>query len=208
MAFIGKAKGAVSKWVWTEEEEQWLIENFPYQLNKDLSKHLGLCETSIYYKAKSLGLTKDVEFMAKARKELAAKAAITCRYNGAYDKRKEQDCGRFLRKYHEEHGWAFTGEKERLRRERVSKGLKKAVAVDKARLHFGLEQRTGRRLDRQPQKRYQQRQTLRRLGYIIDYGSTTAYYTDQTQRSKIMEGRKMGDRHFIHWDFKPITEKV
>lgn len=45
--------------MWTQEELDYLVENYPTMLNADIARHLGRSKASVVNKASKLGLKKD-----------------------------------------------------------------------------------------------------------------------------------------------------
>ena len=79
---------------------------------------------------------------------------------------------------------------------------------ERARAHWGLRQLTKLRVIRQPREAALQRCYLRKRGYIVERGSMTVYYDENTNRSPKMEARKMGDKHFIAFKYLPKESTV
>ena len=73
------------------------------------------------------------------------------------------------------------------------------IREEKARIAFGLPQRTKMRLIHQPRPKIDQRHYLKRLGYIIDEQDNIAYYTDTTKRAVRMEA---GGKKKSYFKFK------
>lgn len=81
---------------------------------------------------------------------------------------------------------------------------KRTARTERARVAFGLEQRTGIRVKKQPKAKRQQRWYLKAHGYILDEVNIVAYWTDTTERCPIME---KGLRNRQYYKFKPLTER-
>lgn len=82
---------------------------------------------------------------------------------------------------------------------------KKRVREERARVAFGLEQRTGIRVRKQPRPKRRQRCYLKQHGYIIDDVNIIAYWTDETERCPVME---KGNRNRQYYKFKPLNERT
>ena len=79
---------------------------------------------------------------------------------------------------------------------------KKVMRNERARVLFGLEQKTKLKVGLEPKAKQGQRRYLLSRGYVIDEKERAAYWTAETQRSFIIEARPR------QWyDFKPIAEK-
>ena len=74
--------------------------------------------------------------------------------------------------------------------------------TERARVIFGLEQKTKMRVKVQPHPKCNQRSYLKKLGYIIDEKEMIAYYTPQTHRAKRMEAQP---RKYYY--FKPFENE-
>ena len=61
------------------------------------------------------------------------------------------------------------------------------IREEKARIAFGLPQRTKLRLKRQPRPKIDERHYLKKLGYIIDNENNIAYWTETTRRAVKLE---------------------
>jgi len=175
---MGKGK----KCNFTEEQIAWLKENFADTLNADICEYLDCKETTLRLLARSLGLQKSKAHLDwrqdKARKGLK-------RY---YLTHKPTDNSEHLRKYCFKKGndpRTLKGFREGL--ERGHKKRNQLIREEKARIAFGLPQRTKLRLKRQPRPKIDQRHYLKTLGYIIDNENNIAYWTETTRRAIKLE---------------------
>lgn len=82
--------------------------------------------------------------------------------------------------------------------------FKETRRLECARVSFGLEQKTGLKVIRQPRPKRRQRCYLKQHGYIIDDKNLVAYWTDKTERCQIME---KGNRNRQYFKFKPLSER-
>lgn len=55
---------------WTNEETQYLIENYPIKPIQELQKHLNSKRHRIYDRAKLLGLKKEIRFVQQSEKSI------------------------------------------------------------------------------------------------------------------------------------------
>lgn len=103
----------------------------------------------------------------------------------------------------------FLGEeKNALRIKKCVDSRKKTFKEERARVAFGLPQKTKMKVIVQADYIKFQRSYLRRLGYIIDKGSMIAYYTPNTRRSAVYESRtKENHKRYVAFQFKPIEQK-
>ena len=72
-----KPKRDCTKIVLTDDQQQWLRDNYATTLNKDCSAHLGISESSVHRWARQLGLTKDPDwFHALVMERVRMMAAV------------------------------------------------------------------------------------------------------------------------------------
>ena len=76
--------------------------------------------------------------------------------------------------------------------------------LERARVTFGLEQKTRLKVKKEPRPKRRQRCYLRQHGYILDEKNVIAYWTDTTERCPIME---KGKRCRQYYKFKPLSER-
>lgn len=162
------------KRIFTEDEIQYLKENYAATKNKDLCERLGIGRTLLLNTANLYGLKKIPDFQSKFVK-------ATKRYNdGRRNNRPSQQAIKNsqaaiarLRANKESHAqW----------RKNISESQKALIKAEKRRVMFGLEQKTERKVVRAPGSKYEIRYRLRKAGYIIDRGSSVAYYNENTIR--------------------------
>ncbi|MGN1253153.1 MAG: hypothetical protein ACI4T9_01090 [Prevotella sp.] len=177
---------------WTAEDDNFLMERYYSERLIDLARHLGCSRSTITHHARRLGLWKgntaernrdaialvEMEHGNLTYKELAQRTGMTvktvCRY--------ARMCG--LRRSNEQ--W----------RANLSRKRKELYGRERARITFGLEQRTRLKLGRN--KRLNMlRAKLRQLGYIYsEEDPNLLYYPDHLCRRPIREqhGKDMGLR--------------
>lgn len=170
------------KCIFSDEQIAWLKENFADTLNADICEYLDCKETTLRLLARSLGLQKSKAHLDwrqdKARKGLK-------RY---YLTHKPTNNSEHLRKYCFKKG----NDPRTLKgfRDGIIRGHEKRnqiIREEKARIAFGLPQRTKLRLKRQPRPKIDQRHYLKKLGYIIDNENNIAYWTETTRRAVKLE---------------------
>jgi hypothetical protein len=174
------------KRIFTEEEIQYLKENYATTKNRVLQERLGIGRTLLCYTAKLYGLKKIPDFQSKFVK-------ATKRYNdGRRNNRpspqaikNSQAAIARLRENKESHAqWC----------NKISESQKALIKAEKRRVMFGLEQKTERKVVRAPGFKYELRYRLRKCGYIIDRGSSVAYYNENTNRhaGKEQSAKRLG----------------
>ncbi len=73
---------------------------------------------------------------------------------------------------------------------------RRTLREERARVTFGLPQKTKAKVKRQPRRKCSQRAYLKKLGYILDEPNCVAYYTDNTTRAVRMERNWDGKRNY------------
>lgn len=81
---------------------------------------------------------------------------------------------------------------------------RRTLREERARVTFGLPQKTKAKVKRQPRRKCSQRAYLKRLGYILDEPNCVAYYTQDTTRAVRMERNWDGKRNY--YKFKPYQD--
>ena len=188
------------KCVFTDEQIAWLKENFSDTLNEDICKRLGCSDTTLRLLARSLGLEKS-EAHKQRRQDKALKGIR--RY---FLTHKPTDNSAHLRQYCFKPGndpRTLKGFRDGLERGHAKRN--QTIREEKARIAFGLPQRTKLHLKSQPRKKIDQRHYLKTLGYIIDEANNIAYYTDQTRRAVKLES---GPKRFFSFGPLPENENI
>lgn len=162
------------KRIFTEEELQYLKENYATTKNRILQERLRIGHTILRMTARKLGLWKiptfQSDFVKSPKKYNDGRAR--CRPSQKAIE-NAQAALRKLRQDPEHHArW----------RERISEGQKKLYRAERRRVMFGLEQKTNKKVFQAPRYKYEIRYRLRKCGYIIGRGSSVAYYNENTKR--------------------------
>ena len=178
-----------NKIVLTDEQEQYLRENYATVIHHTICQHLGISVRTLVRMARARGLVKDMEAIAGQKAERISKALrhlsiigelkITAPENG----RKS----RFKKGFKPAELFGEEKVKEANRKAAESRG--KVFKEERARVAFGLPQKTKLRVIRQPRQKILDRCYFKRLGYIIDDANNIAYYTDTTRRATVLESR-------------------
>lgn len=175
----------------TQEQLEWLKENFGSTKNQELANELGTSPRSITRMARELGLWKTKEFISAMQRNASERGARVNRANGGnagtknlllYGKAYRFKAGESNRDRMSEEAF-----KEMHRR--IGESRKETFRKEKRRVLFGLEQKTGLRVVQCPKEKIYLRNNLRRHGYEIARASNEAIVTDNTRRSAIMETR-------------------
>lgn len=203
--------GRTDKIALTPEQERWLVRHFKHTTNPEIARRLGISETTMHRFARELRLTKSRQHMRKTQRNAADKAKESHIRNGTYPPK-----GYRIPRSEEFQFKAGVTPVERLgkrsERKRIEKSVetrRKTIREEKAKALFGLPRRTKLRVVKRPHYVACQRYYLRKLGYIIPWGSFTAYYGPGTQRSEDYENRTRANcERYVHFEYKPISEMV
>ena len=183
------AKG--KKIILTPEQEEWLKNNFPNKKCVEIAEHLGFSESAVHRFARKFGLKKSEEF----RKMW---------YSNALEGTK-----RWFRIHGSNlpPGWVIPGsekyrfkkgvtsldrlgkEGEAIRIRRSVESRNKTIKTERARILFGLEQKTKLKLTAMDRKKVIFRYYVKRQGYLVDDDARVIYYTNTTKRGKRIEAR-------------------
>ena len=93
--------------------------------------------------------------------------------------------------------------------EKMSKTRREIIAKDRARILFGLPQKTKLKLVSSGKQVCSQRYRLRKLGYSVQRDSRVAYINSNTHRSiQLEEKYKLNRWRFVHFEAEPETRPV
>lgn len=185
----------------TLQQEAWMRRHFKHTKNEEISDRFGWSQSTMHRVARQLGLTKSADFMRSCQRATADAAKASHLRNGTYPPK-----GYVIPRSEEFRFKPGHKESKTTKRKRIAKATatrRQTIKEEKARVTWGFHQLTKLRLIRQPKLAVTQRYYLRKRGYIVPRGSMVAYYTDETKRCPKLEGRKLGDRHFIAFTFQP-----
>lgn len=175
----------------TQEQLEWLKENFGSTKNQELANELGTSPRSITRMARELGLWKTKEFISAMQRNASEHGARVNRANGGNAGAKN------LLIY----GKAYQFKKGERQKDKMSaeafdamhrhigEQRKKTFKAEKRRVIFGLEQKTKLRVVQAPKEKICLRNGLRKKGYEIARASNEAFITAATHRSEVMERR-------------------
>ena len=175
----------------TQEQLEWLKENFGSTKNQELADKLGTSPRSVIRMARELGLWKTKEFISAMQRNASEHGARVNRANGGnagtknllvYGKAYRFKAGESNRDRMSEEAF-----KEMHRR--IGESRKETFRKEKRRVLFGLEQKTGLRVVQAPKEKICLRNGLRKKGYEIARASNEAFITAATHRSEVMERR-------------------
>lgn len=188
----------------TEREVRWIIRHFQHTRNQDIMEKFGIGESSLHRIARKHGLRKSRQFMKKKQREAVEIAHQACVRYGIYEEsaermrqlaierseRGERIPGAFMPGVNNEMRLGKKRNRERIEKARQTRN--KSIELDRKRMRFGLPQRTNMRLHyygytEAHRKASVHRHLFRRAGYIVDYGSDTVYYDEDTVRRPKME---------------------
>ena len=179
------------KIILTPEQERWLRDNYAETKNAELQEHLGIGESSLHRFARIMGLKKTPAFRSQCQHGASEAAKKWWRVEGRF--RPKKGLPEHLKAHIYKKGdkpWARCSMetwKDAVRR--GSEKRKQTFREEKARAHFGLEQRTKLHVTRQPREKVLARYYLKKLGYIIDEKNFVAYWNDDTVRAYRLEAK-------------------
>ena len=174
-----------SKRVYTEQEIEWLKENYATTKNKYIMSKLNIGRTSLNRVALKYRLAKIEGYGSVFSKKIAN--------DGRSRNRPTLEA---IENSHAKQLERLKDDEYRIWwRERCREGMNKVLRAEKRRIMFGLEQKTKRKLTKAPRCKVKSRTDLRKLGYIVKRASNIAYYTDSTLRDSHIE--RLANKHGI-----------
>lgn len=193
-----------TKVVLTPQQEKWFITHFKHTKNEDVCKKLDISLTTMQRLKRKYGLFKSKQFMGKCQAECMQRAWEVNRERGWPPKGfkiPNSDKGRF------KPGYSLL---ERLGPKKFAERAKKAAETrratfkrERARVVWGLEQKTKLRVAKQPQEKLRLRWYLKKRGYIVDDVARIAYYDENTKRGKRIENKKQP-----WYKFQPVNQSI
>ena len=190
-----------NKIILSEEEEQWLIAHYPYTKNKEVAEKLGISYRSVVRFASRLGLKKTKQFLGECQNEAWQAACRSYDINGHPLKGgtiPNSERIRFKKGVSSVERLGEEKERQRLEKSRVSR--MKTLKREKARVIFGLPQRTKLKVVSQPREKITLRYYLKKQGYILDEQKRIAYYDENTKRGKRIESKPQ-----MWYKFQPLN---
>lgn len=185
---VVKPKRRTTKITFTDEQRDWLIEHFPTTLNKDCAGYLGVSMRTMIRFARELGLEKDPAWLHGVFMERCSMMAEANRGEGNHGTANLLKYGkayRFKKGVSPRQRLGDEREKERIAKSVAS--LRETRRKERMRVNWGLEQQTKLKIGHNKKKTVM-RHSLKKRGYIIPFrGASVAYYTDNTDRSHIVE---------------------
>ncbi len=170
----------------TPEEETYLRENYATTLNRDIVKRLHTSHRTLARWARQYGLVKDWEAIEPLRRELISKLSRKALLLRSYKGHPENGIAtRFKPGYNARE--KFGAEKFEAMHRKTVESRQRTIREERARVAFGLPQKTRLRVVRQPRQKIEDRCYLKKRGYILDEKNNIAYYTEETTRAVKLE---------------------
>lgn len=163
----------------TEEQITFIRRNFATMRNQDIADALGISRSGVTNVQKIYHLRKSPEFASYLAVK-AGKASNLARGGRALNITPE------------------------VIEKRVAT-YRRTLREERARVTFGLPQKTKAKVKRQPRRKCSQRAYLKKLGYVLDEPNCVAYYTQDTTRAVRMERNWDGKRNY--YKFRPYGEE-
>lgn len=186
------------KFYFSEEQVKWLKENYADTPNAEVRNYLKCGETTLRTLVKKYGLAKSEAFV-KWREERSRKAL-----RKYYQTHKPTDNSAYIRPYCFKKGNdpKALGQKfwDGIEKARVKRN--QTIREDKARITFGLPQKTKMKLIQQPRAKVHQRYYLKKCGYILDEEKRIAYYSPDTRRAFKIETRQNKRNYYTFKEYE------
>lgn len=183
--------GKTQKIELSEKERKWMEIHFKHTKNADIAKRLGISESSMHRFAREMGLTKTRHFMKKCQSDATAAAKASHLANGTYPPK-----GFIIPRCEEFRFQKGVTPRQRLGKKRDLERIRKATQSreatrrkEKARVYFGLPQKTKLKVVKSSREHIRLRWYLKNRGYILDDDERVSYWTDDTRRSPRLEKR-------------------
>ena len=190
-----------NKIILTPEQEQYLQDNYATVIHHTLCEHLGISTRTLVRMARARGLVKDMKAIEGQKRERISKALRHLSVIGELKVTAPQNGikSRFKKGFNPTE--LFGEEKVKEMHKKSAESRRRVFIEERARVTFGLPQRTKLRVVRQPRQKIEDRCYLKRIGYIIDDVNNIAYWTPETRRATVLESRP---KRF--YTFKPYAE--
>lgn len=163
----------------TQEQIDFIRRNFANMRNCDLAEQAGVSESTVCRVQSWYHLRKSSEHNTRMGRK-AGMASLAARGGAAICANTQEIIDKRRATYQQ------------------------TLRVERARVLFGLEQKTRMKVKKQPRAKRRQRCYLKQHGYILDERNCVAYWTETTERALIME---KGNRNRQYYKFKPLSEK-
>ena len=139
-----RPKRDCTKIVLTDDQQQWLRDNYATTLNKDCAAHLGISESSVHRWARQLGLTKDPDWFHALVMERVRMMAAVNRGPGNHGKKNLLIYGqphRFRKGYTNRERYGEENERRRIQRAAATR--RETIRKERMRIRWGLHVRLG-----------------------------------------------------------------
>lgn len=181
----------------TESQLAWLLKHYKHTKNAEAARKLGIGESTLHRFARKYGLKKTPQFMRKTQRAAADAAERSHRENGNYPPKgyrvPRSEVGQF--KPGVSSRQRLGDKKEDARLQKMAETRRETIRKEKARILFGLPQKTKLKLTSGGAVRRDYRYLLRKAGYIVGRGENVAYYDEETERRPRLEASAR--RHHI-----------
>lgn len=187
-----------------QDAQDWIIRHFKHTKNAEIGERFGISQEWLHRFARKHGLKKSPQFLKKCHAATAAAAKASHLRNGTYPPKG-------FKIPNSEANWFKPGYKQsassiRKRTAKSAESRRRTVERERLRIALGEPQKTKLNLKPACPRKNQLRYYLRKIGYIIDRGSSVAYYDENTRRSLDIENRKKGDKGYVYFEFKPLDK--
>lgn len=182
-----RPKRDCTKIVLTDEQQQWLCDNYATTLNKDLAAHLGISEGTLHRFARRLGLKKDPGwFHALVMERCQLMSRLTKGVGNEGQRNLMKGAPHRFRKGQSNRD-RFGEQNERRRIQRAAATRRETIRKERMRVRWGLPQETKLRVVLNRKASYI-RHSLKKAGYILQGRCAwEACYTADTHRIPSLE---------------------
>lgn len=191
------------KTIWTEERIETLRQRYSKESNENLAKRLGISPRTLVREAKELGIYKPTPVTKTTDIDVVVKELYSTHSQREIAEMTHTSCSTIKRMVNDL-GLKHTKEEDSQIRSRLRKKL---IRSERARITFGLEQKTNIKLVSNP-SRIRLRTKLKSDGYIVMRDCMTIYYPPELKRHLTREenGRKLG-LDFAPWSVPAVINK-
>ena len=172
---------------WTATMIEKMLEEYAVTFDRILADDFHISVNSVRRKAKKLRLSKQY----KGRKNMVARKIVTENYHDMSYRQLARLARIDIRSVVNmvmEYGLSRTEEETSFMK---SKGVKAFIRSERARVTFGLPQKSGRKVSTN-RRLILMRHRLAKDGYIVIKGSRTVYYSEEMKRHYVREMNAMG----------------
>ena len=188
----------------SEEEEAWIVRHYKHTRNGDIMEKFGIGTGQLSSLRRKYGLKKSAQFMRKSREQAKVSCKAAFHEYGESERARERareqwaerrrtgDNGKVGFQRGESNKTRLSREEFLAVMEKIRRKRNESIRRDRVRIHWGMEPKTRlvKNWDSRPDwhKRHY-RHLFREYRYVVEDGSSTVYYDDNTIRRPLIEER-------------------